>query len=418
MLVLKNLCKEYREDGTVNKALQAVNIEFKDHEFVSVIGPSGSGKTTLLHIIGGMDVFSDGDMLINGKSVRGYSNADWNAYRNKSLGFVFQDTNLIAGQTVLSNVELALTLSGTAKEKRRKRAVDALRQVGFEDTSMNKKPAQLSCGQRQLAAIARALVNDPDILLADEPTSCLDAETGKRIMELFRELSETKLVIAAGSNPDSFKGYAARTVTLAGGIVADDSNPFHIVVEKPAVHNNRRLKKGKKETIHILSAFAAAGRTVASRKVNTVLHAFAGSVGILGIAFTSGILWRGKASKMPVPLIVFTLALSIVMAGIFTYVSVLKKRRYISILRGLGASGRDIFRIISAEAVIYGFASGMIGVAGIMILSAPLTGSVRLLTASNTMWIILISILINLLAGCIPSGIAAAKKPAAALDDG
>jgi len=224
MLVLKQIFKDYQTGDTKVAALRGVDLKFRDREFAAILGPSGCGKTTLLNIIGGLDQYTSGDLLINGRSTRQFRDHDWDAYRNHSIGFVFQSYNLIPHQSVLSNVELALTLSGVSKAERRKRAIDALTRVGLAD-QIKKKPNQMSGGQMQRVAIARALVNDPDILLADEPTGALDSETSVQVMEILKEISKEKLVIMVTHNPDLADQYANRIIRLLDGQVTSDSNP-------------------------------------------------------------------------------------------------------------------------------------------------------------------------------------------------
>ena len=225
MLQIQHIRKEYRTGKLVQKALDDVSLNLRDSEFVAVLGPSGSGKTTLLNIIGGLDQYTSGDLVINGRSTKEFKARDWDSYRNNSIGFVFQSYNLIPHQTVLANVELALTLSGVSKSERRKRAKDVLEKVGLGD-QIYKKPNQMSGGQMQRVAIARALINDPDILLADEPTGALDSETSVQIMELLKEIAEEKLVIMVTHNPELADKYSTRIVKLLDGKIIDDSAPF------------------------------------------------------------------------------------------------------------------------------------------------------------------------------------------------
>ena len=225
LLKLQGITKNYVMGDTVVGALRGVDLEFRKNEFVSILGPSGCGKTTLLNIIGGLDKYTSGDLIINEKSTKKFTDKDWDAYRNHSIGFVFQSYNLIPHQTVLSNVELALTLSGVSKEERRKRATEVLEKVGLGD-QLNKKPNQMSGGQMQRVAIARALVNDPDILLADEPTGALDSETSVQIMEILKEISKEKLIIMVTHNPELAETYSSRIIRLLDGAVIDDSNPY------------------------------------------------------------------------------------------------------------------------------------------------------------------------------------------------
>ena len=225
MLQLKKIVKDYQTGDEVVKALKGISINFRKNEFVSVLGQSGCGKTTLLNIIGGLDQYTSGDLVINGRSTKEFKARDWDSYRNNSIGFVFQSYNLIPHQTVLANVELALTLSGVSKSERRKRAKEVLEKVGLGD-QIYKKPNQMSGGQMQRVAIARALINDPDILLADEPTGALDSETSVQIMELLKEIAEEKLVIMGTHNPELADKYSTRIVKLLDGKIIDDSAPF------------------------------------------------------------------------------------------------------------------------------------------------------------------------------------------------
>ena len=285
MLVLKNIVKDYITGDTTVRALKGIDINFRESEFVAVLGPSGCGKTTLLNIIGGLDRYTSGDLQINGKSTKHFNDSDWDTYRNHSIGFVFQSYNLIQHQTVLSNVELALTLSGVSKKERRKRAIEALKKVGLEN-QIHKKPTQMSGGQMQRVAIARALINDPDILLADEPTGALDTETSVQIMELLKEISKDKLIIMVTHNPDLAETYSNRIIRCLDGEVISDSNPFE-PDEKDRENEKARLEttkeKGKK-SMSFSSAFSLSINNLRTKSARTFLTAFAGSIGIIGIA--------------------------------------------------------------------------------------------------------------------------------------
>lgn len=278
MLKLQNIKKDYITGDTAVHALKGVSIEFRKSEFVSILGHSGCGKTTLLNIIGGLDRYTDGDLFINGKSTKTYKDRDWDNYRNHSVGFIFQSYNLIPHQTVLSNVELALTLSGVSKQERRKRAEDALKKVGLGD-QLGKKPNQMSGGQMQRVAIARALVNDPEILLADEPTGALDSETSVQIMELLKEISKDRLVIMVTHNPELAKQYSTRIVKLLDGNITDDSDPYGgeetVKAEKA---------EGKRPSMSFLTALSLSLNNLMTKKARTFLTSFAGSIGIIGIA--------------------------------------------------------------------------------------------------------------------------------------
>lgn len=278
MLEIKNIVKDYDTGADKVHALRDVSISFRDSELVAILGHSGCGKTTLLNIIGGLDHYTSGDLIINGRSTKQYKDRDWDTYRNHSVGFIFQSYNLIPHQSVLSNVELALTLSGVSKQERRKRAAEALAKVGLAD-QLYKRPNQMSGGQMQRVAIARALVNDPEILLADEPTGALDSETSIQIMELIKEIAKDRLVIMVTHNPDLANDYATRTVRLVDGQVKDDSDPF--VPEKT---ESRKEKSGKKPSMSFFTALALSRNNLLTKKGRTFLTSFAGSIGIIGIA--------------------------------------------------------------------------------------------------------------------------------------
>ena len=278
MLVLKDIAKDYQTGDTRVEALRGVDLTFPEQGFVAILGPSGCGKTTLLNIIGGLDQYSRGDLIINGKSTKKFKDSDWDAYRNHSIGFVFQSYNLIPHQTVLSNVELALTLSGVGREERRKRALDALAKVGLGD-QIKKKPNQMSGGQMQRVAIARALVNDPDILLADEPTGALDSETSVQVMEILKEISRDKLVIMVTHNPELADEYASRIIRLLDGRVVSDSSPCG-----GAEKEREAAVRQKKPSMSFGTALSLSLNNLLTKKGRTILTAFAGSIGIIGIA--------------------------------------------------------------------------------------------------------------------------------------
>ena len=277
MLKLKEIKKDYTAGESTVHALKGIDLSFRENEFVAILGHSGCGKTTLLNIIGGLDQYSSGDLIINGKSTKNFTDGDWDTYRNHSIGFVFQSYNLIPHQTVLANVELALTLSGVAPSERRSRAVEALNKVGLGD-QLNKKPNQMSGGQMQRVAIARALVNNPDILLADEPTGALDSDTSVQIMNILREIAKDKLIIMVTHNPELAEGYASRIIRLKDGLIVDDSDPFN---GEDAVSN---ASLGKKTSMGFFTALALSTNNLMTKKARTILTAFAGSIGIIGIA--------------------------------------------------------------------------------------------------------------------------------------
>ena len=279
MLTLKNIHKKYYTNDSSVEALKGVSISFRESEFVSILGPSGGGKTTLLNIIGGLDHYTEGDLIINGTSTKAYDDSDWDTYRNHSVGFVFQSYNLIPHQTVLSNVELALTLTGVSREERRKRATEALEAVGLGD-QLKKKPAEMSGGQMQRVAIARALVNDPDILLADEPTGALDTQTSIQVLDLLKEIAKDKLVIMVTHNPELAERYSTRIVKLRDGEIIDDTNAF----EPDEQERKSTADKVKKPSMSFFTALSLSLNNLMTKKTRTILTAFAGSIGIIGIA--------------------------------------------------------------------------------------------------------------------------------------
>ena len=282
MLQLKNITKNYLSGDNKVQALKGIDIEFRENEFVSILGQSGCGKTTLLNIIGGLDRYTSGDLIINGKSTKEFKDKDWDTYRNHSVGFVFQSYNLIPHQTVLANVELALTISGVGKTERRKRAIEALQKVGLGD-QINKKPNQMSGGQMQRVAIARALVNDPDILLADEPTGALDSKTSVQVMEILKEISKDRLIIMVTHNPELAEKYSSRIVKLLDGKIIDDSNPYKSSGEDVKKARNKKDKSGK-ASMKFTTAVRLSLNNLMTKKGRTFLTSFAGSIGIIGIA--------------------------------------------------------------------------------------------------------------------------------------
>lgn len=280
MLQLRNVVKNYHTGDEVVQALKGVSVNFRRNEFVSILGQSGCGKTTLLNIVGGLDQYTSGDLVINGKSTKDFKSRDWDSYRNNSVGFVFQSYNLIPHQSVLSNVELALTLSGVSKAERRKRAKEVLEKVGLGN-QIHKKPNQMSGGQMQRVAIARALINDPDILLADEPTGALDTETSVQIMDLLKEIAKDKLVIMVTHNPELAQQYSTRIVKLLDGNVIDDTNPFS---DEDEAKEDDGSYTPRKTSMSLFTAFSLSLNNLMTKKGRTFLTAFAGSIGIIGIA--------------------------------------------------------------------------------------------------------------------------------------
>ena len=280
MLQLKNIVKDYPTGDEVVRALKGITINFRKNEFVSILGQSGCGKTTLLNIVGGLDQYTSGDLVINGKHTKDFKGKDWDAYRNNSIGFVFQSYNLIPHQSVLANVELALTISGVSKSARRKKAKEVLEKVGLSD-QLHKKPNQMSGGQMQRVAIARALVNDPDILLADEPTGALDSETSVQIMELLKEIAKDKLVIMVTHNPELAEQYSTRIVKLLDGQITDDSNPLSDEEEAKEFEGEYSPRR---TSMSVTTALSLSLNNLLTKKARTILTAFAGSIGIIGIA--------------------------------------------------------------------------------------------------------------------------------------
>jgi len=279
MLRLENITKDYVVGEEVMPALKGISAQFRKHEFVAVLGPSGCGKTTLLNIIGGLDRYTDGDLVIEGTSTKNYTDYHWDTYRNRRIGFIFQSYHLIPHQSVLQNVTLALTIAGVSEQEGKQRAKEALEKVGLGD-QLHKKPNQLSGGQMQRVAIARALVNDPEIILADEPTGALDSETGVQIMELLKEISSEKLIIMVTHNPELATQYANRIIRLKDGLIVDDSNPYTGEEEETKEEEKKRFKVD----MSFKTAFSLSLFNLMAKKGRTFLTAFAGSIGIIGIA--------------------------------------------------------------------------------------------------------------------------------------
>ncbi len=279
MLQIKNVYKEYKTGNLVQKALDNVSLNLRDNEFVAILGPSGSGKTTLLNIIGGLDRYDKGDLVINEISTKKYKDRDWDSYRNHTIGFVFQSYNLIPHQTILSNVELALTISGVSKSERKKKAIKALKEVGLEE-QIHKKPNQLSGGQMQRVAIARALVNNPDIVLADEPTGALDSDTSVQVMELLKQVAKDRLVVMVTHNPELAEKYATRIVNLRDGKICSDTDPYII----GGTYQQPEHKNMGKTSMSFLTSLSLSFNNLKTKKGRTILTSFAGSIGIIGIA--------------------------------------------------------------------------------------------------------------------------------------
>ena len=285
MLELKNIVKDYPAGSNTVQALKGVSLSFRKNEFVSILGPSGCGKTTMLNIIGGLDQYTSGDLVIGGRSTKDFRDRDWDAYRNHSVGFVFQSYNLISHQSVLANVELALSLSGVPKNERRRRAIAALERVGLGD-QLKKKPNEMSGGQMQRVAIARALVNNPEIILADEPTGALDSETSIQVMELLKEIANDRLVIMVTHNPDLAERYSTRIVRMLDGVIISDSSPLttsELESERNS-DNDKKESRVKLPSLKWTTSFGLSLKNLFTKKGRTILTSFAGSIGIIGIA--------------------------------------------------------------------------------------------------------------------------------------
>ncbi len=279
MLQLQHIRKSYTTGDFTQVALNDISVAFRDSEFVAILGPSGSGKTTLLNIVGGLDHYDSGDLIIDGISTKEYKDRDWDTFRNNRVGFVFQSYNLIPHQTILANVELALTLSGVSKEERQERAKKALEEVGLGE-HINKKPSQLSGGQMQRVAIARALINDPEILLADEPTGALDSKTSVQIMDLLTQIAKDRLVVMVTHNPELAQQYATRIVNLTDGVITSDTDPFEPTEDEMHLSD----KPIRKTRMSFLTALGLSFNNLMTKKGRTIMTAFAGSIGIIGIA--------------------------------------------------------------------------------------------------------------------------------------
>ena len=304
MLQLKDIKKDYFVAGEAVPALKGISLNFRKNEFVSILGASGCGKTTLLNIVGGLDKYTSGDLVINGKSTKEYKDGDWDTYRNHSIGFIFQSYHMIPHQTILQNVELALVIAGVDKEERRRRAVEALERVGLKE-KMNSRPNQLSGGQAQRVAIARALINDPEIVLADEPTGALDSKTSVQIMELLKEISKDRLVIMVTHNPELAEQYSTRIIRLLDGLVTDDSMPYDgteetedaVVAQEDAAETDaapsakKKTDKGKKKRSSMSAgmAFMLSLKNLLSKWKRTLMVSLAGSIGIIGVSLVLAI---------------------------------------------------------------------------------------------------------------------------------
>lgn len=422
MLILKNIVKEYSAGVATIKELKGINIDFRENELVSILGPSDCGKTTMLKIICGLDIYTSGDLSINGKSTKGFSNRDWDAYRNKSVGFVLPMYKLIEHMTVLANVEIVMKLTGVTKVECQERAIQALQKVNLCD-GLNKKPNQITSGDAKRIIIARAMVNDPDILLVDEPTDTLELETSLEIMEILKEISKDKLVIMVTNNIELAEKYSTRIIKIFDGKVIDDSSPYHLVVEKPAKQINGRKEKGKKTFMGLLTALSLSSNSLMKNKEKTFITSFIGSIGIMGIALIVVLLCDNQPYmiKNRYKLIAFA-AVSLVgyfvMISTSIYISVFERTKEVAILRSIGASKKDIFLLFNAETLIVGFVSNIIGIGITLFLTIIMNGSiVKIIGASGIfkmpvvggMVIFISSMVVSLMAGLIPSIIAAKK---------
>jgi len=425
MLILKNIVKEYTAGVATINALKGINIDFRENELVAILGPPDCGKTTMLNIICGLDRYTSGNLSINGKSTKRFSDRDWDAYRNKSVGFVLPSYNLIPHETVLANVELTMKLAGVTKFESRERAIAVLEKFNLCD-ELNKKPNQMSCGDMKRTTIARALVNDPDILIADEPTDALDSETSIKTMEILKEISKDKLVIMVTHNLELAEKYSTRIIKLFDGNVIDDSNPYHVVVEKPAKQINGKKEKGKKPSMSLLTALSLSFNRLMTNKEKTFITSFIGSIGIVGIVLILVLLSDNQHYMMKIryKLIAFaasSLVVSFIMISTSTYISVFERTKEVGILRSIGASKKDIFLLFNAETFIVGFASDIIGIGVTLLLIMPMNGSIKkIIVASGifklpvvgVMVLVISSMVVSLMAGLIPSIIAANKASA------
>ncbi|MBU3199192.1 ATP-binding cassette domain-containing protein [Clostridium estertheticum] len=402
MLILKNIVKEYTAGNTRIKALKGINIDFRENELVSILGPPNCGKTTILNVICGLDIYTSGNLSINGKSTKEFSNRDWDAFRNNSIGLMLQSYKLISHETALANVELTMKLSGVPKLERRARAIAALKKVGICD-KFNKKPNQMSYDEIKRVTIARALVNNPDVLIADEPTETLDLETSIEIMEILKKISKDKLVIMVTNDLEIAQKYSTRIIKLFDGNVIYDSNPYHVVVEKPT-----RNKKGKKTSMSLLTDLSLSLNSLMSKKGKTFITSFIASSGIIGIALILLLSSGATASSMKIryKLIVFaliSLGISLIIIGTNIHISAFERTKEIGVLRSIGVSRKDVFLVFNAETLIIGFVSDVMGFCIIHVLG------IFKLPATSWMVIVIISMVVHLMVGFIPSIIAAKK---------
>lgn len=458
MIEVKDIYKSYGSGKNRHEVLKGIHLSFRENEFVAILGPSGSGKTTLLNVIGGLDHYDSGDLIVNNISTRGYSARDWDSYRNHSIGFIFQSYNLIQHQNILSNVEMALTISGVSGRKRRDMAVRALEKVGLAD-HLTKRPNQLSGGQMQRVAIARALVNNPPVVLADEPTGALDSKTSVQVMELLKEVAKDRLIIMVTHNPELAEQYATRIITLKDGEIISDTDPYIPEETKEAVTKNMGHS-----SMNVFTALSLSFQNLWTIRSRTLLTAFAGSIGIIGIALISalssgvdsyidnqeanmGILGKETdtvsytdtlgtvmstvtriitiITSALIATVAVSLVVSSIMIGVITYISVLERRKEIGILRAMGASRHNISQIFNAETFITGLLSGCMGVGLAYVLIVPLNaflhGATQItdinafLPFRYALILIAISVVLTTIGGIIPAHNASKSDPVEAL---
>ncbi len=382
MLILKNIVKECSAGDTTIKALKGINIDFRDNELVCIVGASGCGESTMLNIIGGSDRYTSGYLSINGKFTKGFSDRDWDAYRNNNIGFVFKSYSMISHETVLANIELAMKLSGVSKFERRARAIETLQKVSLCN-ELNKKPSQMSPGDMMRAVIARALVNNPEIFLVDESVDELDIETSMEIMEILKEISRDKLVIMVTHNLGLAEKYSTRIINFFDGNIVHDSNPYHVIVEKPSKHEIGKKEKIKKPCMTLLTALSLSFNSLKTKKQKIFITSLIGSMGVVGIALMLMISRDNQQymTKIRYKLNAFaliSLVVSFIVISVSTYISILERTKEICILRSIGASKSDIILVFIAEILIIGFATVIIGVGIILFLMIFKNGSIRI----------------------------------------
>lgn len=435
MLQLNGITKRYTTGHLNQIALNKVSLNFRRNEFVAILGPSGSGKTTLLNVIGGLEHYDSGDLVINGRSTKHFKDADWDAYRNNSVGFVFQSYHLITHLSIIDNVELGMTLSGISAETRHKKAIEVLTKVGLKE-HVHKMPPQLSTGQVQRAAIARALANEPDIIIADDPTCTLDSSTSTQIMDLIRDIADDKLVIMVTQNTELAEKYADRIIRLEAGTVVEDSHPFNLA----KAESSYQLKRTH---MRFTTALKLSGKHLSIQKWRFSLTALASGISNIGIALIlnlySGFWLQINQNQYsndmdnyildttPLVLMVFAafaLVVSFSMISIITYISVLKRTHEIGVLRALGARKKDIARLFNIENFFIGAFSGLLGIVIAYLLTILINriienqtelANAAQLNPAHTLLALTLNIALTLTGGAIPAKLAARKTPAAAM---